>query len=142
MSAWHFWHFSCLFQALEACQCVCMSVCVCLSVCLFVPLPKCVCVSARACIFWWHNTCRSLLIICLCPIYKASPFVCSIWDLATSQCTGSLVGHEWGLTSLALTSDGNTCISSSGDETIKCVLSPPLHALTIPCHQVFESVCM
>lgn len=69
---------------------------------------------------WPKQQCR----VCwLCSAVPLPPsFFCSIWDLATAQWTATLVGHEWGLTGLSLTSDGATCISSSGDETIKYVL--------------------
>lgn len=63
------------------------------------------------------KTPRSLHTLLPCPVC-ARP--CSIWDLATAQRVGTLSGHEWGVTSVSYCPDGTTCVSGSGDETIRC----------------------
>lgn len=45
---------------------------------------------------------------------------CSVWRLPDCKQLGVLVGHEWGVTSVAITPDSAKCISASGDETIRC----------------------
>jgi WD40 repeat protein len=66
--------------------------------------------------------------VCLCCSHVPHCNVClcvsctcwsRVWDLASGELRASLQGHTGWVSSVAATPDGSTCVSGSGDTTVR-----------------------
>ena len=48
-----------------------------------------------------------------------SSHMTSVWDLTTGECKTTLKGHKYSVNSVAISPDGTTIVSGSGDNTVR-----------------------
>ena len=51
--------------------------------------------------------------------FDAYTFVCRVWDLASGELKCTLKGHTKWVSSVAISPDGKTIVSGSGDQTVR-----------------------